>query len=270
MDQQKDEYYLYIDDSGNRFPDRQQSIDREDGMDHFALGGVLIKKQDKNAVARDFYSFRDKWNITYPLHSTEIRGMRGNYSWLEESSKKKENFLSDLESFLVNIPVIGFAAVVHRPGYNARYAQQYGDKRWWMCKTAYSVLIERVSKYVDSKQGVLHVRFEMCGKREDEAILSYAKELKQTGHPFDLQRAEKYLGLVANDYRRIILGDPKQRTKDNLYIQIADLYLFPMAKRGYDSNYRPWVVFNENEKIIDAFLSTEEKPLLGVKYSCFD
>lgn len=33
----KEEYYLYIDDSGSRLPDFSDSIIRDDGMDHFAL-----------------------------------------------------------------------------------------------------------------------------------------------------------------------------------------------------------------------------------------
>jgi hypothetical protein len=266
----KKKYYLYIDDSGSRFPDHQNTECRRDGMDHFALGGVLVAEEDKRSIAEAYQSFCDDWNISYPLHSSDIRGMRNDFAWLESSAKQKDKFLSELEAFLVSLPVVGFAAVVHRPGYNARYEERYGDKRWWMCKTAYSILIERVTKYVRSLGGVLEVRFEECGKKEDRALAVYAKALKNDGHPFNIETSARYDGLSCESYRQTVLGEPRRKKKSNLYIQIADLYLYPMAKRKYEPTYNPWVVLYENKKVVDALLEVGSEDLLGIKYSCFD
>ncbi len=262
-------YYLYVDDSGTRFSDKQQ-VARNDEMDHFALGGILVEKADKNILEENYKKFCKRWNISYPLHSTEIRGMRNNFLWLEESSKKKENFLEELTVFLLSVPVIGFAAVIHRPGYNKRYEEKYGDKRWWMCKTAYSILIERVAKYVQGQGGTFEVRFEVCGKKEDRAILQYAKDLKTIGSPFNPGNSSMYGALVCEDYKKVVVGEPRRKSKDNLFVQIADLYLYPMTKRKYDVFYKPWVVLFENKKVIDALLKETEWLYCGIKYSCFD
>ena len=38
-------------------------------------------------------------------------------------------------------------------------------------------------------------------------------------------------------------------------IQIADLVLYPMAKGGYDSDYRPYKKLKESGKLIDCLLT---------------
>ncbi len=262
-------YYLYIDDSGSRFPDKN-SEKRNDGMDHFALGGILVESNNRDVLKKKYIEFCQKWQIHYPLHSTEIRGMRRSFSWLEKSSKQKDKFLEELTNFLVEIPVIGFAAVIHRPGYNFRYKYKYGDKRWWMCKTTYSILIERVSRYVKDNNGTFEIRFEGVGPKEDKAIIQYAKDLKNIGSPFDPFTSNKYNPLKKEDYKKIILGEPRQRFKENLFIQIADLYLYPMVKRKYDPSYKSWNILFDNKKVIDSFVEEIDLNDKGIKYSCFD
>ena len=53
-------------------------------------------------------------------------------------------------------------------------------------------------------------------------------------------------------------------------LQIADLYLYPIAKGGYDPTYRPYVELMEAGRLIDAKFNEADRPLLGIKYSCFD
>lgn len=262
-------YYLYIDDSGSRFPDRQEPS-REDGMNCFALGGILVEENDKKVLEVKYKELCARWGITYPLHSTKIRGMRGDFAWLEESSKKKGKFLEELDLFLTAIPVVGFAAVIHRPGYNKRYEEKYGGMRWWMCKTTYSILIERVAKYVLSQKGTFEVRFEQVGKKEDRAIIQYAKDLKTVGSPFNTETSAKYSSLTCEDYKKVVVGEPRRRGKENLSIQIADLYLYPMAKMRYDPDYKPWKVLFDNNKVVDALLPPGCAESQGIKYSCFE
>lgn len=266
----KKKFYLYIDDSGSRFPDREDSECRHDGMDHFALGGILVAEEDKDALKDAYKEFCTNWSINYPLHSTKIRGMRSDFAWLEESTKQSNKFYSELDDFLISLQVIGFATVVHRPGYNVRYHEKYEGKPWWMCKTAYSILIERVSKYVIEQNGILTVRFEGAGKREDRALIEYARDLKVTGMPFDTGTSAKYDVLQPADFQTLILGDPRRKLKENLFVQLADLYLYPMAKRKYEPTYNPWILLYENSKVIDALLPEQEWSSKGIKYSCFD
>ena len=53
-------------------------------------------------------------------------------------------------------------------------------------------------------------------------------------------------------------------------IQIADLYLYPMATAGYDDNYKPYLALMKAGRLIDSVLPPENRSLLGIKYSCFD
>ena len=94
--------------------------------------------------------------------------------------------------------------------------------------------------------------------------------LKQEGHPFALEIAVDNAPLTAEDYRRIVLGEPRHRTKKHPPIQIADLVLYPMAKGGYDPDYSSYKVLKERGKLIDSFLSEDEISVRGIKYSCFD
>ena len=263
-------YYLYIDDTGTRFPDKEPVIIRRDGMDCFALGGVLIKESDKEFIKEAYFSFCKQWDIKYPLHSSEIRSMRDNFIWLEGTAKQRENFLKSLEEFLLSLPVIGFATIIHRPGYNERYAEKYTAERWLMCKTAYTILVERTVRYIKSVSGVLHIRYEEAGKKEDRAIEGYAKDMKNKGMPFNPKTSKKYDALTPDDYKKIIISAPKRKKKTNLFVQIADLYLYPMAKSGYEPSYNPWVKFCENNKIIDTLLKKGDCAQKGIKYSCFD
>jgi len=238
-------------------------------MDHFALGGILVKKEDRSDIIEKYKELRRKWRITYPLRSSDMRGKRGNYVWLAEKPVH-DAFFEDLNKYLCEIPVIGFAAVINRIGYNKRYEAKYGEERWWMCKTAFSILVERASKYVIGHKGRLSIRFEEAGKKEDRAIMEYHKSLKSSGLPFDSSSSSKYGVLEAEDFRGVLLGEPERQMKKSPLLQLADLYLYPMVKGGCDKTYPPYKTLMENHKLIDALLSADDIESQGIKYSCFD
>lgn len=100
MIQPKKRYYFYADDSGSRFPDRNPEP-RKDGIDCFALGGILIADSDRASLQAAHSSFCERWNITYPLHSTAIRGKRNNFAWLGANPAVEQEFLAELEHFLL-------------------------------------------------------------------------------------------------------------------------------------------------------------------------
>ncbi|TCQ14334.1 DUF3800 domain-containing protein [Rhizobium sp. PP-CC-3G-465] len=262
------EYHLFIDDTGSRDPDHRPLETRRDRMDCFGLGGFLIKEEDVESLKEAYAAFCARNTIDYPLHSQEIRGGRGQFGWL----KKPENarvFFPELDAFMLGLPIIGIAAVIDRPGYVARYREQYAERLWFMCKTAYSILIERAAKYADSQGRVLRVFFEECGKHEDRELIQYTKALKSEGMPFGNQPSGNYASLSPEDFRRIVMGEPKRRTKKTPMIQVADLILYPMAKGGYEPTYKPYVDLMAAGKLIDALLPPQDRPSLGIKYSCF-
>jgi hypothetical protein len=239
-------------------------------MDHFALGGIFVRKQDVDTILRAHEAFCARWEITYPLHSAEIRGKRSNFAWLASDPARGGVFLTHLQDFLLSLPIIAFAAVVHRPGYVARYRERYADGTWLMCKTAFSIVVERSAKFARAQGGRLEIYFEQAGKQEDRAIKSYGRALKSEGMPFDPGTSAAYSALKPHEFRDIIIGEPREVTKKTPMMQLADLVLYPIAKAGYDPAYAPYRMLLENAKIIDALLSDGERGALGVKYSCFD
>ena len=96
------------------------------------------------------------------------------------------------------------------------------------------------------------------------------KELKAEGMPFDGDNAAAYRGLEAGDFCELVLGEPKGRTKKTPMLRIADLYLYPMAKAGYEAGYKPYLALMRAGRLIDSVVPPQERPLLGIKYSCFD
>ncbi|MFZ2167509.1 MAG: DUF3800 domain-containing protein [Minisyncoccia bacterium] len=264
----KEKHYLYVDDSGWRYPDQDQSA-RNDGMDYFALGGILIRDLDRDKVSSMHSDFCDSWNIKYPLHSSEIRGRRNNFGWLKDDIVN-ERFNTDLMDFLCELPVMGFAVVVDRKGYNKRYKEKYSGQPWWMCKTAFSILIERVSKHIMNIDRRFKIVCEQCGKKEDRAIAQYFKDLRKDGHPFNPDTSAKYGTSGSELFQQIPYGDPEFHKKKSPFLQIADLYLYPMVKGGYDQDYIPYTVLKNRGKLIDSLLDEKDIPNLGIKYSCFN
>ncbi|WP_292524673.1 hypothetical protein [Mesorhizobium sp.] len=139
-----------------------------------------------------------------------------------------------------------------------------------MCKTAYCILIERAAKYARSQDCKLRVFFERAGKAEDRDLVAYMRILKTQGMPFDGANSAGYGSLTAEEFKDIVRGEPRGRTKATPMLQIADLYLYPMAKGGYDPSYRPYRALMGHKRLIDAHLPPEELASRGIKYSCFD
>ncbi|WP_309662113.1 DUF3800 domain-containing protein [Sphingomonas sp.] len=260
---------LFLDDSGSRNPDHQPDV-RVDCLDWFALGGILVLESDVREAVDRHKAFTDSWGLDYPLHSTKIRGRRKQFSWLGQDAGRAARFHAELAEMLLEIPVVGIACVIDRPGYNGRYKEQYGEDRWLMCKTAYSILIERAAKHARRSDCRLEVFYEGAGQQEDRNIGEYHKALKTIGMPFDEGRSEGYGSLTADDFGDLVLGDAQRQTKANALIQIADLYLYPMVKGGYAPTYQPYVDLTDAHKLADNIVDESEVASLGVKYSCFD
>lgn len=263
-----DKYHLYFDDTGSRDPDHKPDA-RDDAMNCFALGGVLIKEEDIDTIYAEHKKFCKEWRVDYPLHSSSIRGGRGKFGWLKKPENAGE-FLPALEQYLLSLPVTGIACVVNRLGYLGRYKDSHRERLWMMCKTAFEILTERSAKFVDEHDRKLEIFYEESGKREDRDIVKYMRKLKKTGSFFENAKSDSYNPLPAADYKRIIMGEPRRRKKNVPMIQIADLYLYPMAKAGYDPEYRPYKRLKDHGKLIDCLLSEEDLPMRGIKYSCFD
>lgn len=260
---------LYLDDSGTRNPDRHIKQNINSGYDWFALGGVMIRESDEQQAREAHAAFCSEWDIKDPLHSSEIRMRTNNFSSIASWPKPKQNlFYEKLGEFLTNQPVIGIACVIDRPGYQDRYLEKYGRNRWALCKTAFSVVVERALKYAVSQKCKLRVLPERSSKKDDGLLRSYFDSLKKDGNPFSGD-STKYQPLDAAHYGEG-LYDFKTKFKSSPITQIADLYLYPMCRGGYDEGYKPYLDLKNKNRLINCHLEIEHISSSGIKYSCFD
>ncbi len=240
------------------------------GCDWFALGGVLVRDEDEVEARRLHAAFVGKWGVTAPLHSSEIRSQNESFFWLRYKSKDEQAaFYEDLYSLMRDAPVTGIACVIDRPGYNARYAKKYIENRWMLCKTAFSVIVERAAKFAISQGYRLCVLPEKCNKPEDAALTTYFRELRTEGLPFDAKNSGKYTPLTKDQFAAT-LYDLRFKAKSSPMAQFADLYLWPVCIGGYHAGNRPYRRLQEDGKLIECLLPEADHATLGSKYSCFE
>ena len=158
---------------------------------------------------------------------------------------------------MIDLPVVGIACVIDRPGYNKRYVEQYGRKRWMLCKTAFHICVERAAKYAISQEALLRILPERCSKVEDNKLKEYYDSLRKHGLPFDQETSGKYEPLDAATLSKV-LYDFKTKNKSSPLAQVADLYLWPMCKGGYHSENRPYQQLLTAGKLMDSHYQREE------------
>lgn len=259
--------HLYLDDSGSRDLDRAQS---QSGSDWFALGGLLIREEDEASARQSHAKFCQDWHISKPLHSYEIRKRTANFEWLNQlSEQQRQQFFDELTQMLVTLPALGTACVIDRQGYNDRYRAQYGLRRWALCKTAFSIVVERAAKYALQQDRRLKVFYERSDKQNEARIDGYFADLRTSGMPFDQTSSQPY-GPLSSDQMQKTLWECRKKFKTSPIMQFADLYLFPLCIGGYDQTDRALVTLLNHDRIIDCVLPPQNQRDMGVKYSCFD
>lgn len=159
--------------------------------------------------------------------------------------------------------------MIDRPGYHHRYYEKYGRRRWHLCKTAFSVICERTAKYAIKNNRRIRVYVEETDRTSDNRIRQYFSELRNEGMPFAKESSDKYGPLPAAELKFRLL-DLGFKRKSSPMAQLADLYLYPICRGGYDRLYRPANVLIDHAKIVDCLLEDNELEQMGIKYSCFD
>jgi len=260
---------LYLDDSGSRNPDRK--IPQElTYRDWFALGGFISKEEDEGILRTAHATFCESWGITYPLHSYDIRSETKKFTWLGALEQREHTrFMRELSRMLLDLPVVGHACVIDRPGYNKRYREKYGRQTWMLCRTAFSVVCERAAKYARSNGCRLRVYVEEGDKSADIKIREYYAALRKEGMPFAADNSAKYAPLSAGDLA-YTLYDLDFKAKTSPMVQLADLYTYPIARGGYEPTYYPYTQLKAQNKLLDNVIEAEAVPHLGIKYSCFE
>jgi hypothetical protein len=259
---------LYLDDSGTRYPDHKPGRTAAHGRDWFALGGILIRECDEIRVRDAHTRFCASWNFSAPLHSQEIRGRTENFTWLAAlSGPELGRFMRELGALVTLPELTAIACVIDRPGYNDRYAQQYAGQRWLLCKTAFSVVVERAAKFALGQSCRLRVFVEESDKKTDRVVRGYYDEMRKIGLPFDPRTSAKYAPLPQSQLHET-LYDFKTKRKTSPMIQLADVALWPMCIGGYDANNRAYRAMVDAGTLIDSRLAADLVSTDGIKYSC--
>ena len=255
-----------MDESGSPKPNPR------DSASYFAVGGVLIQHKDESSIRLQIADFKQRWEIdeSVPLHGNEIRSRKKNFAWLGLRSEDEQNkFLQDLTATIIQCPIIVHGCVVSRKGYLDRYLARYGSNTWEMMKSAFSILLERVSKYVVLQGGEVIVYFEKAGKKEDKLITSYFNDLRVSGAPFSSETSTKYAPLTSNQMQQVLTGI-EGKSKNNPILQIADLCLYPVAKSREQPQNRAFQELTQHQKLVDTVLTPDDLEKIGIKYYCFD
>lgn len=260
------EFALFIDESGSPKPNTK------DPAPYFALGGVLVRRNEEELIRNSIINFKKRWDIKLqvPLHGNEICAKKRRFAWLGKlSAGEQEKFMLDLSSTITSLPITVHACVVSRQGYLNRYIEKYGDDTWEMMKSSFSILVERVVKHTSQQNESIMIYYEKAGKKEDKLIESYFEEIRTKGHPFNQQNASKYSPLSSSSiskYLRGIEGD----SKSNEILQVADLCLYPVSRAKEGRANKAYEALKINKILIDCQLKPEEISSLGIKYYCFD
>lgn len=260
---------FYMDDSGTRKPDRAPLVFDPRRPNHFALGGILVVEDEEGQARAEHASLCARWGITYPLHSVDIRSAAREFRWLRREASQYQPFMEDLTQMLLRIPVYGLACVIDRPGYDARYRQKYGRNQWQLCRTAFTIAVERAAKHARRLGCKLRVLPERSNKNDENRIKQYYRDLREQGLPFDTATSIQYGPLSAEEFTETLV-ELDFKHKSSPMAQIADLYLWPILRQRYQPEYRPYQGLRDAGRLIECVLGEADVKTCGSKYSCFE
>jgi hypothetical protein len=252
----------------HRHPDKKPDLSRA-GRDWFGIGGVVIKGEDNNDVRTYISDFSAKWRLRKPIHMTDMLAEKKGFAWLGKlSQERRDEFWSDWKKVLRLAPAIGFGCVIDRPGYvNRGYLEQHDD-RWLLCRSAFDITVERAVKYARMEGRKLHIVFEQ-DPGINAIITEYFNNLKSNGLGFDQQKSRRYAPLTQAEFAET-LGRIQHKPKAHPILQLADTYVYAMARGKYDRTFGIYRHLRDYRRIADFALSPEDAPNMGIKYYCFD
>lgn len=265
-----EELVFYMDETGNRLPDKKPDRGREN-RDWFGFGGYLIAREDKDEARAKWQAMVDKWAVKHPFHISDMINERKKWGWLGRVSEaRRAEFWNDYRSFLSSIPALGQACVIDRPGYVARgYLQKHGADRWLLCRTGFDISIERAAKYARSAGRQLAVVFE-SDPAYNSLVEGYFNDLKTKGLAFAEDTSGKYAPLTQEQFAET-LTSIEYKTKSSRLLQIADSYVYAISRGKYDRRFHLWRELVDHKRIINFALGeAQDIKAMGIKYSCFD
>lgn len=261
-------FTFYMDETGNRHPDKKSDASRQ-GRDWFGLGGVLIRGEDNDAIRQAVADFSERWDLTGPAHLTDMMSEKKQFAWLGRKTEViRQQFWDDWHHVLSGANVIGLGCIVDRPGYLARGYLEKGPDKWLLCRSAFDIVIDRAAKIARHEGRKLHVVFEQ-DPGINKTMTTYFNMLKQDGLAFDAGNSSKYSPLTQPEFAET-LGRIDHKPKSHALLQMADSYIYAMARHGFDKKFGLYRHLRDHGRIADFALPQDCLPHMGVKYYCFD
>lgn len=265
------ELTFYMDETGNRHPDKKSDASRT-GRDWFGFGGYLIKREDEPYAKQLREELANRWAVKDPFHITDMLSEKKRFAWLGRSTQKQRSqFWNEYRDFLSTIPAIGLACIIDRPGYVARgYLEKYGNDRWLLCRSAFDIAVERAVKFAQSHNRKLRIIFE-SDPSLNSTVIDYFDNLKANGLAFDKDNSEKYAPLPQEVFASV-LSTIEYKPKSNALLQIADSYIYALARGKYNRKFHIWREIRDRQRVMDFTLGGNADAIrsMGVKYYCFD
>jgi len=97
----------------------------------------------------------------------------------------------------------------------------------------------------------------------------YYDELRNGGMPFAKNTSAKY-DPAEMEFLKDTLFEFRTKNKSSPLMQMADLFVWPIAMGGYNQACRPYARLLDDGKLLDCHLEPENIDKLGIKYYCFD
>lgn len=92
------ELTFYMDETGNRLPDKKPDKGREN-RDWFAFGGYILAREDQDAARAQWQLMVDKWHIGHPFHISDMLNERKKWSWLGRMTEGQNSGQTTEDSF---------------------------------------------------------------------------------------------------------------------------------------------------------------------------
>jgi hypothetical protein len=259
----------YMDETGNRQPDKKSDQSRL-GRDWFGLGGFIIRSEDEAEAKRLHGEIVAAWRITAPFHFTDMLAERKGFTWLGRlSQRERDRFWTDYREFLSNVPALGTGCIIDRPGYVGRgYLEKHPGTKWLLCRSAFDITVERAVKYAIEQGCKLNIVFE-SDVAINETVKGYFANLKENGLAFDGANSAKYEPLTKEQFANT-LGTIEYKTKTSRMLQIADSYIYAIARQKYDRGFGVFRHLRDTRRIINFALEDAERiKAMGIKYYCY-
>lgn len=262
---------LYIDETGSRHQD-SPSAQAKHGFDWFGIGGILVEQEQEEAAKQRLKVFLANWpQIKKPLHFTDMRAERQGFAWLGRiSDVERTRFWSQYKNFLSSLTIAGTACVIDRPGYTARgYGKRVGEEKWLLCRSAFDIVLERSAKLAKLKGRRLRVLYERADAGTDARVESYFANVKTNGMAFDEKNSAKYSPLTQEEFAHLLL-DIEGKDKSNRMMQVADSYLYAIARGSYDRKFDIYRRLLESGRLVTSQVPGAMAGTIGVKTYCFE